>query len=296
MSSYILGKIDIDHEKLKKDLKIHDSFPKIEEEYDEFGTGFWQNCSLWNATDDKNDTMYRDYDHAIQQTEYGQKLAYVDELIKENFTFDNLKMVRTRNLVDGMVIPHKDFVELTKEKSQYFRVFVPLEDNELAFHSDEENVFKMRKGEVWFLDAAIIHAAVNFSSDSRIFLCLDYAFLGEFSPEDIFVKKDTYNPNVSPYIVPRQDVPENFEADLIRSLSNVISRYNFKDIVFLLSKIHFYKNVPITSCYDVLVKIAEASGDDAIYEKAISLRKYLIEKRDLKERFSMAEWPSPLKV
>lgn len=292
MSSYILGKIYIDHEKLKKDLKIHDSFPKIEEEYDEFGTGFWQNCSLWNATDDKNDTMYRDYDHAIQQTEYGQKLAYVDELIKENFTF----VVRTRNLVDGMVIPHKDFVELTKEKSQYFRVFVPLEDNELAFHSDEENVFKMRKGEVWFLDAAIIHAAVNFSSDSRIFLCLDYAFPGEFSPEDIFVKKDTYNPNVSPYIVPRQDVPENFEADLIRSLSNVISRYNFKDIVFLLSKIHFYKNVPITSCYDVLVKIAEASGDDAIYEKAISLRKYLIEKRDLKERFSMAEWPSPLKV
>lgn len=54
--------------------------------------------------------MYRDYDSAIKQTEYGKKLGYIDELIKKNFVFSNLKMVRTRNLIDGMVIPHKDFV------------------------------------------------------------------------------------------------------------------------------------------------------------------------------------------
>ncbi|WP_088104125.1 aspartyl/asparaginyl beta-hydroxylase domain-containing protein [Halalkalibacter urbisdiaboli] len=296
MSSYIIGKIDIDNDKLKKDLQIHDNFPKIAEEYDEFGTGFWQNCSLWNATDNKNDTMYRDYDHAAQQTEYGKKLTYVDELLKNNFKFDNLKMVRTRNLIDGMVIPHKDFVELNKPKQQYFRVFVPLEDNELAFHSDEESVFKMRKGEVWFLDAAIIHAAVNFFNNSRIFLCLDYVFPGDYSPEDIFANKSNYNPELSPFIVSRQDVEADFEESVIKSLSKIISQHTFKDIVFMLSKLHFYKNLPITTCYDMLVSIAEASQDEAVYEKAIALRKYLIEKRDLRERFSLAQWPTPLKA
>lgn len=296
MTSYILGKIDFDNDKIKKDLEIHDTFPKNAEEYDEFGTGFWQNCSLWNATDDKNDTMYRDYNDPIQQTEYGQKLTYVDELIKKYFTFANLKMIRTRNLIDGMVIPHKDFVELNKPKQQYFRVFIPLEDNEFAFHSDEENVFRMRKGEIWFLDAAIIHAAVNFSNNSRIFLCLDYVFPGEYSPEDIFVNKSNYNPDLSPFIVGRQDVANGFEKDLIRSLSKVISQHTFKDIVFLLSKIHFYKKVSITSCYDLLVEIAEASEDELVIEKAKSLRKYLIEKRELGERFSMSQWPSPLKI
>jgi hypothetical protein len=125
---------------------------------------------------------------------------------------------------------------------------------------------------------------------------LDYAFPEEYSPEDIFVSKDDYYPNISPFIVPREDVEENFETELVRSLSKVISRYNFRDIVFLLSKIHFYKNVPISSCYDLLIEIARASGDTAIYEKAKLLRKFLIEKRELGERFSMAQWPSPLKA
>jgi hypothetical protein len=296
MPSFILGKINIDDERLKKDLKMHDIFPKIAEEYDEFGTGFWQNCSLWNATDDKEDTMYRDYDHAPKQTEYGKKLPYVDELLKINFNFDFMKMVRTRNLINGMVIPHKDFVELRKAKQQYFRVFVPLEDNELAYHSDEEKVFKMRKGEVWFLDAAIIHAAVNFSNNSRIFLCLDFVFPGEFNPEDIFVNKGIYNRKLTPFIVPREDVEADFEENIVNTLSKIISRHTFKDVVFLLSKLHFYKNVSITSCYDTLVKIAEASKDEAVYDKALALREYLIEKRNLGDRFSMSKWPPPLKT
>lgn len=68
MASYILGKINIDDEKLKRDLEIHNEFPKIAEEYDEFGTGFWQNCTLWSWTSDELNTMYKDYDYPIQQT------------------------------------------------------------------------------------------------------------------------------------------------------------------------------------------------------------------------------------
>lgn len=50
MSSYILGKINIDEDKLSKDLQIHETFPKIAEKYDEFGTGFWQNSPFGMQT------------------------------------------------------------------------------------------------------------------------------------------------------------------------------------------------------------------------------------------------------
>lgn len=91
MASYIIGKLNLNEELLKKDLATIANFPVIPEEYDEFSSGYWMNNSLWNASNDKNDTMYRDFDHAAQQTEYGKQLPYINSLLEEYFTFDNLK-------------------------------------------------------------------------------------------------------------------------------------------------------------------------------------------------------------
>lgn len=296
MASYIIGKFNLNEELLKKDLDTIANFPVIPEEYDEFSSCYWMNNLLWNASNDKNDTMYRDFDHAAQQTEYGKQLPYINSLLEEYFTFDNLKMIRTRNLVDAMVIPHKDFVEFSHSTKQRFRVFLALEDNEKAFHSDEEAVFRIRKGEIWFLDAAIGHAAANFSKDSRVFLCLDYVFDGDFNPSDIFKDKKTYNPDLERFIVKRDELDETFEEELITSLSKVISRINFKDVVFFLSKIHFEKDIPVAKCYDWQDQIAERSGDQAIVQKAKHLRAYIIEYRDLGERFSMDNWKEEVTV
>lgn len=296
MASYIIGKLNLNEELLKKDLATIANFPVIPEEYDEFSSGYWMNNSLWNASNDKNDTMYRDFDHAAQQTEYGKQLPYINSLLEEYFTFDNLKMVRTRNLVDAMVIPHRDFVEFSHSTKQRFRVFLALEDNENTFHSDEEAVFRIRKGEIWFLDAAIGHAAANFSKDSRVFLCLDYVFDCDFDPSDIFKDKKTYNRDLERFIVQRDKLDETFEEELITSLSKVISRINFRDVVFFLSKIHFEKDIPVAKCYDWLDQIAERSGDQAIIQKAKHLREYIIEHRNLGERFSMDNWKEEVTV
>jgi hypothetical protein len=290
MPSYIFGKIELDDTQLKKDLEIVKGFPRISEEYDEFGTGVWINNSLWNASQDATDTMYRDFDYPAKQTEYGRQLPYISKLVTENFNLEYLKMVRTRNLIDGMVIPHKDFVELNKPKNQYFRVFVPLEDNRHAFHSDEDNVFQMKKGEIWFLDAAIDHAAVNFSIESRIFLCLDFAFPGDFHPSEIFTNKALYNEQIKPTIAKREQLKPEAVEHMIQSLSQIIDKYNFKDILFMLSKIHFYKDVSVSAAYDWLEEITRRSGKEELLDKAQKLRKYMIEKRDLGERFSINDW------
>ena len=73
MPSYIFGKIDINDNLLKKDLEIHDAFPKIPEEYDEFSSGFWMNCTLMSASEDQTDTQYRDYDHSIKKNRIWRK-------------------------------------------------------------------------------------------------------------------------------------------------------------------------------------------------------------------------------
>ena len=289
MPSYLLGTLDMNDAQLSKDLEVMKGFPRIAEEYDEFSTGFWMNNSLWNASGDESDTMYRDFDDSIKQTEYGRRLPYIEKLIRETFTLENMKMVRLRTLIDGMVIPHKDFVEV-KEKSRCLRVFIPLEDNELAFHSDEEAVFRMRKGEVWFLDAAIVHAAVNFSNRSRTALCLDYIFPEKFSHADIFVNKDKFTPGIQPLLVPRQELTWNFEESLISPLSQLLTRYNFKEIVFVLSKIHFYQNIPISACYDWLIEIAKRSNDASMLAQAESLRTFLIVERKLEEHFAFNDW------
>ncbi|MGG0079139.1 Putative pipecolic acid hydroxylase [Bacillus cereus] len=296
MASYIIGKIDLNEELLNKDLQTIANFPVIPEEYDEFSTGYWMNNSLWNASNDKADTMYRDFDHAAQQTEYGKQLPYINQILEDYFAFDNLKMVRTRNLIDAMVIPHRDFVEFKDNTKRRFRVFLALEDNTKAFHSDEEAVFRIRKGEIWFLAAAIGHAAANFSKDSRVFLCLDYVFNEDFLPSDIFKDKETYNPDLDRFIVQREKLDSNFEKELISSLSKVMTRITFRDIVFFLSKIHFEKDIPVAQCYDCLDEIAEKSGDQAIVNKAKHLREYIIEHRDLGERFSMDNWKEEVTV
>lgn len=289
MPSHIVGFLDLDENKLHKDLETIKNFPRISEEYDEFSTGLWMNCSLWNSSGDKLDTTYRDFEHPALQTEYACQLPYLDHFIRKNFTLKYLKMVRTRNLIDAMVIPHKDFIELNKPQNQYLRLFIPLEDNEMAFHSDEQTVFRMRKGEVWFLDAAIVHAAANFSNQSRMMLCLDYAFPENFDFTDIFVDNKNYNPKIQPFVVPRETLEPGFEEELISSFSKIITMYNFKNVVFLLSKIHFYKQVRIEACFDWLIEIGKKCQYPAILKKAQAMRTYLIIHRDFKERFSFDE-------
>ncbi len=108
--------------------------------------------------------------------------------------------------------------------------------------------------------------------------------------------KKTYNRDLERFIVKRDKLDETFEEELITSLSKVISRINFRDVVFFLSKIHFEKDIPVAKCYDWLDQIAERSGDQAIIQKAKHLREYIIEHRNLGERFSMDNWKEEVTV
>jgi hypothetical protein len=288
MVSRALGRIKLDEPALQKDLATIADSPRIAEEYDEFSSGFWKNCSLWNDTGDSLDTQYKAYEGPPRRTPLGAQLPYIDDVLSRYFDFRNLKMVRVRNLVDAIIIPHRDFVELEGESSRFFRVFLALEHNADSFHSDEANVFQMQPGEIWWLDAATVHAAANFSRRSRAHLCLDFQFRdGGFCSSDIFKDPAKIELNVTPTLKPRS--PFDTEENTLLALSSLLAPHTFKDITFLLSKVHFEKAVPISACFDWLTAMADHQGNRALAAKARNLRSYMIERRELGERFSYAE-------
>lgn len=125
----LLGRIHFDRERLIKELETISEFPVFEEEYSEFSSGIWINNSLWNDDGNYKNTQYKNYNNPVQLTELGSKTGYVNSIINRYFDMENLKMVRTRNLLDGQVLPHRDFIELDSKKEKYIRILIPLETN-----------------------------------------------------------------------------------------------------------------------------------------------------------------------
>nr|WP_255342611.1 aspartyl/asparaginyl beta-hydroxylase domain-containing protein [Nocardia sp. CNY236] len=102
---------------------------------------------------------------------------------------------------------------MTDSVDRYYRVLVNLQDNQRRFNSEECTVFRMRKGQVWFLDAASLHSAINTSTFSRRMLCLDFKISDEFSPEQIFADDSLYDTTIKPTIMDRKPVSDRLAPD-----------------------------------------------------------------------------------
>lgn len=288
MPSQMIGKLVFNDEFLSRDLATIAKFPVLVEEYEEFGTGTWKNHSLWNNDGNFKNTQYQDFSTPALMTELGEQLPYINQLIHDHFDTTYLKMVRARNLINGFVVPHKDFVELERANNHYLRVFIPLENNADAYHSDEASVFQMQKGEIWRLDASIVHAAANFGQDSRVHLCLDFQLpeaLSSFS--SIYLDQKLAEAIVTP-TVPKREAYVGLEEKLNHLAMN-INKETLLETLVELSKLHFQYDVSITECYDWLLSVAEKSGNPDVIRKCKQLKTYMIEKRVFGERFSYQE-------
>ncbi|OGT66179.1 MAG: hypothetical protein A3J38_06800 [Gammaproteobacteria bacterium RIFCSPHIGHO2_12_FULL_45_9] len=290
-NSQLIGRLTLDPIALQKDLETVNSFPVIQEEYSEFGTGTWLNHSLWNKDGKYSNTLYSDYENTAQITELGQSLPYLNHFITQYFHTQPLRMVRLRNLIDGVVFPHKDFVELTRHKLQYIRVFIALETNFDGFHSDEHNVFRMRKGEVWVLDASIVHAAANFSTKSRKCLCLDFQYDEPTHAAAIFKNAQDYNPLLEPSIMHRTPLNESLDYfdEYLDEMANALRIHgNLSAVLRDLTCLHFHYNIPVTQPLEWLILIAERSGNAEKITEAQDYIQFLAYNRQLQQRFIMA--------
>ncbi|MGW4423386.1 aspartyl/asparaginyl beta-hydroxylase domain-containing protein [Streptosporangium sp. NPDC004631] len=285
MASRILGRIPLDDERLAADIATLTRVPAPQEPYEVFTTGRWVNFNLWNASGQHDDGFF--YGHkqvAGRATEILDGLPYLGELLTTWFNTDLLTMVRARNVVEWSIIPHRDFLESGPAKN-FFRVLIFLEDNEHAVNSDEDMVFHMRRGEVWFLDSAQIHAGMNISSRSRWSLCLDFKAGEDFSPRDVFARADDYDPTIQPALVKREPASADL-PDRLLALSSVVSRDNIKDIAFMLGKLHLTQEIPIDASWEWLIEITRASGDPELLDIAERGRTFFLHSREVGENFA----------
>jgi hypothetical protein len=286
-----VGRIKFDDASLKKDLKVLSELPSLKEQYDEFGSGTWINHSLWNRTGEWTDTRYSDYNHPAIRTQVGTATSYLSGIIEQYFDLEHLRMARVRNLVNGLVIPHTDFLELSEDKDRYVRILIPLETCIDSYHTEERfGVFRMRKGDIWILESTLPHSALNLTSDNRRILSLDFQYADIPNPHysSIFSDPSICDETIAPALVSRTRLEPEDLQDYLELLS---TRFNDKDdaeqILVELSKVHLRFDPAVSDIYKNLTTVARLTRRQELVEHCERMRTFYIGSRVMNERFPL---------
>ncbi len=287
----IVGRVNFDTAALERDLDALSRLPIIKEQYDEFSAGTWINHSIYNRTGEWNDTRYSDFDHLARKTQIGEQTPYLCRTIEDTFDVQNMRMARVRNLVDGIVIPHVDFLELSDDKDRYIRILIPLETCLDSYHSEEKfGVFRMRKGDIWILESQVPHGAYNLGADNRRILSLDFQYWDEKQPHysRIFKDKRMHDESVRPSLMQRNVLDPEDRDDYLRMLATQLKcRYDAEKILVKLVHLQLRYESRVSEIYDNLVAVSKLTGDRELIGYCEDMRRFYVGSRVMDERFDL---------
>ncbi|MEM7592090.1 MAG: aspartyl/asparaginyl beta-hydroxylase domain-containing protein [Cyanobacteria bacterium P01_A01_bin.83] len=269
----------IDFNLLNQELDILKTFPAFTG-YSEYKVGLWQNYTLRNSNGEFKDGRYYNYEGLSKVTQLGIQTAYISRIIENTFNLEFLKLARIFEMCSGgFLFPHKDGLDGSQNFNQHFvKIHIPLKTSDGCFNSYEEKVYHMKTGEIWLHHGHnFVHSAANFSSKSRLHLVLD--FVPGVDVKDLFKDKSLMTLDKKPDSIDRELLTRE-EIDSIYNLSTIINEYNFKEIVAILGKIHFKRQVSSSLTYDWLQKIVETTNNEKLVQKSNQVRKFLIGPKD----------------
>lgn len=251
--------LDLDRTRLEIDLSRTQKF-RYSDAYSEFICGEWRSCMLWNRSGDTDDNFLSDFDHPARVTAYGQQMPYLTEVVGRTFDLSRLRFARLAKLTPGSVlVPHRDYLEL---KHDLTRVHIPLATGASCFSAEEDTIYQMRPGEVWYMDATRVHTAANFSQKPRTHLILDFTEVREI--DEVLAHPAAGSGCIPPEnFVPRRPL-EAGEKEALFGLSRIVSPANYKDVLALLIKTYFTTEVAAQVVIDWLVEIARLSGNPEV--------------------------------
>lgn len=270
--SRVIGHVSLDEPRLAADIETLLRFP-FNRGYSDYARGNpgWQNCVLMNHSGDPSHIEFGGYDGEAQATPFLAELPYLAELLASTWKTEHLLWARIFMCEDGMLIPHRDYLDLPED--EFTRVHIPLQLGPASMHSEEGSVFRMRKGEVWFIDGTVNHAAYSYDGQPRIYLTADLRPGVAF--EDLFVDPATAAHDVRPDFVELPPLPENFDTTLA-GMSTVLGADTMDEIVGVLSKVHFNHRAQCGEIYEWLIDVAQRSGDAAMVEAAKDKRAFFL--------------------
>ncbi len=277
METGLLGRFDLDARRLADDLAAVEALP-FNSSYKEFACGDLTSSMLFNRTGDIGDIMLGDYAGPGRLTTAGQAMPYVIGMATERFDLTTLRFIRLLRLgPNSVLVPHRDYMEL---ESRFTRIHVPLRTDERCFSSQDNTVYQMRLGEAWYLDATRLHSAASFSPVRRIHMILDFAEADD--PRSLVrtppgrLATDATIP--ASHMVSRDPISVT-EKGALDGLSGVLKEDNLIDVLSILIKVCYQRDVPLDSVFRWLQEIAAAGGRPGVAAHVCDLEKYYVKER-----------------
>lgn len=282
MESRILGKIELDETALRRDVD-HILATTPDSTYAGYSFGTWNVYVLWNESGDVNDGTLHEFAGPGRFTTLGARAPYIGSIIERHFRTERMKWARALLLRNGNLLPHRDYLEFKKPLS---RVHLALLTHESSMHSEDDEVFQMQNGEVWYLAAEKVHSAATLTDFARIVICMEFDLEAGQRLEAVFRNPPPASTAFVPKIIERPPLTGQ-ELEAIHGLGALINDRNFSDILRLLSKVHFHRRVPGADLFHWLTEIAQRSGNPSVIERAAALKKNCIESRAMNEHISV---------
>lgn len=278
MRTHYVATTTLDDVRLTKDLEQSDSFVWSEAYSDYVFGGAWKSCMLWARGGNTGDGVVTNYDHNRPSafTPYGDQLPYLHELITSVADLDRLNFVRLAKVSNSVIIPHRDLLELSDlpdDTRNAHRMHIPLATNEDCFFNEGNTVFRMRKGEVWFLDASEIHSVAVLSTVPRVHLMFD--FVNVPSPRPLIAVEGQSAEAGIPVAatVKRPPLSDADYAGLLR-LADALTMDTFNEIFSIVIKKHYRYDGGDDFVWNTMVAIASAAKDPAVLQHASELRRH----------------------
>ena len=141
--SRVIGHVSLDEARLTGDINTLLNFP-FNRGYSDYARGNpgWQNCVLMNHSGDPSDIEFGGHDGPPIATSLLEQLPYIQGLLASTWKPEHLLWARIFMCEDGMLIPHRDYLDLPED--EFTRVHIPLQLGEASMHSEMETVFRRR--------------------------------------------------------------------------------------------------------------------------------------------------------
>jgi hypothetical protein len=278
MRTQYVATLSLDSARLAKDLE-HSSTLRFSEAYSNYLVGGpWKSAMLWATGGDEGDGLLTNYqyDRRSTFTEYGQQLPYLQEIITTVANPARLTFVRLAVFSKSVIVPHRDYIELAEipdDSRSAHRLHIPLATNDECYFSEDNTVYRMRTGEVWYFDAAQIHAVASFSSDPRAHLIFDFVDKPDAGPMLAIADEGTDNAIPANRTVARTPLSDDERAALTR-LSDVLTMDTFSEIFSIVIKTHFRRDGGEDFAWNTMIALARDSKDSAVLPHAQELRRY----------------------
>ncbi len=286
MRTRLVGTLDLEQDALAKDLATARGFWYSHAYSDYLCGGPWRSSMLWTTDGENGDGVVTSYDHDSQRgfTPNGHQLPYLRDLIEAHFDTGRLNFARLAVVSNSVIIPHRDLLELDKipdDQRNTHRVHVPLATNDKCFFAEEDQVFSMRVGEVWTLNAANIHSVAALSTEDRIHLILD--FVGRGDPDTLvrLPPGSARHEGIPPECLRIRPPLDAARRAALVALADVVTPENLRDVLSIVIKESYFRDGGAGFVWQVFCEIAQRTTNAAVAAQIDEFyRRFLLEGHD----------------